>query len=100
MSRPRKHRIVSVEPNVTYFKPRAVPLSELEEITLSVAELESIRLCDFNALGQAEAAKRMGVSQPTLNRLLKSARKKISDGLSNGKAIKIEGGNYKLEGAE
>jgi len=38
----------------------------------------------------------MKVSQPTLSRLLTSSRKKIADALVNGKAIKIEGGVYKM----
>ncbi|MCW1310584.1 MAG: DUF134 domain-containing protein, partial [Candidatus Parvarchaeota archaeon] len=34
------------------------------------------------------------ISQPTFNRLVTSARKKIADAIVNGKAIKIEGGNF------
>jgi len=45
---------------------------------------------------QIEAAKKMDISQPTFNRLLASARKKIADALVNGKAIRIEGGIYKM----
>ena len=97
MSRPRKHRVVSIEPGVTYFKPRAVPLSRLEEITLTVSELEALRLCDCQGLDQTDAAKEMKISQPTFHRLLKAGRKKTSDALANGKAIKIEGGTYKLK---
>ncbi|MCD4740621.1 DUF134 domain-containing protein [archaeon] len=97
MSRPRKQRIVSTEPGVTYFKPRAVPLSELEEIILTVSELEALRLYDYQGLDQIDAAKEMKISQPTFHRLLKSGRNKTSDALSNGKAIKIEGGTYRLK---
>jgi hypothetical protein len=49
-------------------------------------------------MDQAEAAKKMDVSQPTFNRLIKSARKKIADAIVNGKAIKIEGGPCKIPG--
>ncbi len=88
--------MVNAKPGVTYFKPRAVPLMELEEVELTVEEFEAIRLCDEKGLKQAETAKRMGISQPTLNRLLNSAHRKIAAALVEGKAIKINGGNYKV----
>ncbi len=91
-------RRVWLEPNVTYFKPAGVRMISLEEITLNVDEFESIRLKDYENLDQTEAAKRMNISQPTFQRLYESARKKIADAIVNGKAIKIEGGNYRLVG--
>lgn len=90
MSRPPKTRKISFDPEVTYFKPRAVPLSSLEEVDLEVAELEVIRLCDKKGLTQVQAAKKMGVSQSTIGRILSSAREKIAEALVQGKAIKIE----------
>ncbi|MCK4781722.1 DUF134 domain-containing protein [Candidatus Parcubacteria bacterium] len=89
MPRPIKPRRVLFNPNITYFKPRAVPLSILEEVNLSVDELEAIRLCDLKALKQIKAAKKMKISQSTLQRTLISARKKITEALIQGKAIKI-----------
>ena len=89
MPRPIKQRRVFFDPNVTYFKPRAVPLSILEEVDLSIDELEALRLCDFKNLEQVEAAKKMKVSQSTLQRILTSARKKVAQALIEGKAIKI-----------
>jgi len=93
MVRPIKLRRVSFDPNIVYFKPRAVPLSMLEEVDLSLAELEALRLCDLKNLDQSEAAKRMKVSQSTLSRILISARKKVTEALIEGKAIKIKKGN-------
>lgn len=90
MPRPQKPRRILFEPNVTYFKPRAVPLSMLEEVDLEVDELEAIRLCDFENLDQVKAAKKMGISQSTLGRILSSAHKKIAEALVDGKAIKIK----------
>jgi len=87
--RPIKPRRVSFDPNVTYFKPRAIPLSMLEEIDLKVDELEALRLCDLENLEQKEAARKMKISQSTLSRILRSARKKIAKALIEGKAIKI-----------
>jgi predicted DNA-binding protein (UPF0251 family) len=90
MVRPIKPRRVFFDPNVIYFKPRAVPLSMLEEVDLSIDELEALRLCDLKDLEQTEAAKKMKISQSTLQRILTSARKKISEALVEGKAIKIK----------
>jgi uncharacterized protein len=89
MPRPEKLRKINFDPNVVYFKPRAVPLSELEEITLEIDELEALRLCDFEELSQTESAKKMNISQSTLQRILNSGRKKVSEALVKGKAIKI-----------
>ena len=51
---------------------------------------------DLEGLEQEEGAKRMNVSRPTFQRVLASARQKIADALLNGKAIKIEGGNFEM----
>lgn len=63
---------------------------ELEIVDLGLDELESLRLADQLGLPQAKAAKEMNISQPTFNRILSSARKKVADCLVSGKAIKIE----------
>ena len=89
MARPIKPRRVFFDPNVTYFKPRAIPLSILEEVDLGVDELEALRLCDLKDLNQVESAKKMGISQSTLQRILALAHKKIAEALIKGKAIKI-----------
>jgi predicted DNA-binding protein (UPF0251 family) len=90
MARPIKPRRVLFDPDVVYFKPRAVPLSTLEEIDLNVDELEALRLCDLRNLEQEEAAKRMKISQSTLSRILISARNKVAEALIEGKAIRIK----------
>lgn len=94
MARPKKCRCVGSEPNITYFKPRGVPVCYLEEIILVVEELEALRLKDIEGLDQEEAAKNMKISRPTFHRVLNSARAKIADALIKGKAIRIEGGDY------
>jgi predicted DNA-binding protein (UPF0251 family) len=70
-------------------------MRELEEVILSVEEFEAVRLKDLEGLEQEQCAKKMNISQPTFHRLVLSARKKIADAIVNGKAIKIEGGNFK-----
>lgn len=94
--RPCKCRRVEFEPRFTYFKPAGVPLFELEELTLTVEELEALRLKDLEELDQEEAAERMNVSRPTFARILTHARTKVTSALVAGKAIKIEGGNFEL----
>jgi len=96
MPRPRLCRRVRFEPNVTYFKPTGIRMIELEESVVTVDEFEAVRLKDLLGLGQEEAARKMSISQPTFHRLVLSARKKIADAIVNGKAIKIEGGNFKV----
>lgn len=44
MIRPIKPRRVLFDPDVVYFKPRAVPLFMLKEVDLNLDELEA---CDF-----------------------------------------------------
>lgn len=89
MVRPVKPRRVLFDPGVSYFKPRAIPLSILDEVDLTIDELEALRLCDLKDLEQKEAAKKMKISQSTLQRILTSARKKVTEALTEGKAIKI-----------
>ena len=96
MPRPTKWRRVAFIPEVTYFKPAGIPLRTLEEVGLTVEEAEAIRLKDLESLEQEECAKRMRISRPTFHRVLGSARQKIADALINGKAIRIEGGNFAL----
>ena len=98
MPRPVKCRLIESEPNVALFKPRGIPTALLEDINLTLEEFEAIRLKDLEGLNQAAAATKMGISRPTFQRVLRSARIKISDALVNGKAIRIEGGNYSVSG--
>ena len=96
MGRQPMWRRVDSIPRVTYFKPAGVPLSGLEEVRLSVEEAEAIRLKDIEGLEQDGCAKKMKVSRSTFARILLAARQKTADALLNGKAIRIEGGNYEM----
>ena len=92
--RPKAQRHIESEPEITYFKPRGVPLSEIEIVSLALEELEALRLVDLEGLTQEEAAFRMGISRRAFWEDLQSARKKVSLALTTGKAIEIKGGNY------
>jgi predicted DNA-binding protein (UPF0251 family) len=96
MPRPPKYRRVEYEPQFTYFKPAGIPKWQLEELILSVEEVEAIRLKDMEGLEQEDCAERMNISRPTFQRILTSSRSKLAKAIIKGKAIRIEGGNYRL----
>ena len=96
MPRPCKQRCICGYPQTDYFKPRGIPLTDLEEINLTLGEFEAIRLADLETLYQEEAAKKMKVSRQTFGNIIKSAHKKIADAIVNGKALKIEGGVVRI----
>jgi len=96
MPRPRHCRRVAHLPESNYYKPRGIPLSALQQITLTVDELEAIRLADFEGMYQEDAAKKMNISRQTFGRIIESAHRKIADALTNGKALLIEGGPIEL----
>ncbi len=99
MPRPKHCRYVSSAPSVTYFKPRGIPLRELEEVTLCVDELEALRLADMEGLTAIDAAQHMRVSRHTFGRTLAAARRKVATALSQGQAMRIEGGSYAVREA-
>jgi len=96
MPRPRHCRRVGCLPQANFYKPRGIPLAVLQHITLTVDELEAIRLADLQGLYQQHAAEKMNVSRQTFGRILESAHKKIADALVNGKALSIQGGPIEL----
>jgi predicted DNA-binding protein (UPF0251 family) len=89
--------MVSEMPGVVYFKPRGIRMIDLEEVVLTIDELEAIRLADRESLYQETAAERMKISRPTFGRILESAHRKVAEALVQGKALKIEGGDYQMK---
>lgn len=94
MARPTKFRHVEFFPKDTYFIPLGKPKCEIQEIDLKVEELEAMRLKDIKKLNQEECAERMRVSRQTFQNIIDSAREKVAISLTEGKAIKIDGGYY------
>lgn len=94
VARPTKWRKVEFIPDIQYFVPSDIDSSSLQENILRIEELEAIRLKDLMGMEQEVCADRMEVSRQTFQRILSIAREKIADSLINGKAIRIEGGNY------
>jgi predicted DNA-binding protein (UPF0251 family) len=71
-------------------------MDTLEEVVLAVEELEALRLADLDGLYQDKAADQMGVSRATFGRIVEAARRKVSEALVLGKALRIEGGDYRM----
>ncbi len=92
--RPHHCRRIQNEPDITMFRPRGIDWHDLDQVQLTVDELEAVRLADLEGLYQAEAADKMKVSRPTFGRIITSAHRKIADVLVNGKALKISGGVF------
>lgn len=100
MPRPRKCRMVQAGPAAAFYKPQGIPMSRLKGVVLAVDGLEALRLVDAEGMSQEEAARSMGVSTPTLCRILAEARSTVATALSKGMAIRIEGGDFRIAGEE
>ncbi|GEM_PF-906570 len=83
------------EPGAQRFRP--VGFKATGESLLAVEEAEALRLADANGMPQEEAAKKMGVSQPTFSRLVAEARRKTALAITGGMEIRIQGGNYMVD---
>ncbi|TET14916.1 MAG: DUF134 domain-containing protein, partial [Actinobacteria bacterium] len=93
-ARPVLDKIVNTIPLFVYYKPHGVSLDKLDELILTLEEIEALNLKDRQDLDQKDAARVMGISRSTFQRILKSARKKVITAIIEGKALKFEGGNY------
>lgn len=93
--RPKKTRLIKGEPQIGQFSPRGRP-GRPDEVELTVDQYEAIRLADYKGMEQTQACKLMGISRQTFGRILKEAHKKLSDGLINGKIIRIAGGKVQI----
>ncbi|NTW10988.1 MAG: DUF134 domain-containing protein [Chlorobiaceae bacterium] len=93
--RPVTCRNVREMPKVTCFRPDGAILSEPEFVTLSVDELEAIRLADREGFYHAAASVQMQISRQTFGRILESAHRKVAAAIVEGKRLCIEGGVYR-----
>ncbi|MEW6753342.1 MAG: DUF134 domain-containing protein [Candidatus Latescibacterota bacterium] len=100
MPRPCCLRHIGVRPCAVYYKPAGIPLSTLEEVVLTLDELESLRLADLEGLYQEEAAAEMGISRPTFSRVVSQARRKVAEALVHGRALRLAGGAVVMKGEE
>ncbi|MCE9615091.1 MAG: DUF134 domain-containing protein [Lentisphaerae bacterium] len=99
MTRPCCLRHIGCCPNASVFKPAGIPLHALDMVTLTLDEVEALRLADLNGLYQAQAADQMKISRSTFARIVESARRKTADALIHGKALRMEGGTVTIKKA-
>ena len=92
MPRPHKPRMVGGGPAATVFKPAGTPAWELEQVVLALDEFEALSLVDGQGLEHEQAAQLMGVSRPTVTRIVASGRNKLATMLTRPAALVIEGG--------
>ena len=95
--RPIKDRHVEQLPPVGQSKPVGIPIFAVDEMVITIEEMEAIRLADVEGLDQGPAAELMGVSRPTFHRILEKAHLKIGRFLWEGRSLRIEGGNYRMK---
>jgi predicted DNA-binding protein (UPF0251 family) len=98
MPRPCCLRHIGFTPNAGFFKPAGVPVRALEQVTLTLDEVEALRLADLNGLYQEQAAAEMRISRPTFSRIVAEARRKVAEALIHGKALRLEGGAVCMKG--
>lgn len=87
MGRPRSNYHIGYCPPYSSYKPQGCDCDDCVDITEE--EIESLRLKNVKDLDQTAAAKQMGVSQSTFQRILASAYKKVSHAIIEGKELRI-----------
>lgn len=88
MTRPKCCRKISALPANREYIPAGKPYSE-ESVSLTLDEIEAIRLADYEKQYQEDAADLMGISRQTFGRIISSAHSKIADAIINGKKMTI-----------
>jgi predicted DNA-binding protein (UPF0251 family)/predicted Fe-Mo cluster-binding NifX family protein len=95
MPRPKRCRAICCYPDHWSFAPEDEAGSGI--VTLTLDELETIRLIDLEGLNQAQCAEQMEVARTTVTAIYEAARKKIANSIINGKRMIISGGEYRLK---
>ena len=98
MPRPRKPRRIRGPLLDLLYKPHGVALPDLRGVVLSHDGLEALRLADAEGHDHETAAAMMDVSRPTFSRLLAEARQTVATALTQGWALRIDGGDFRLGG--
>ncbi len=96
MPRLPKCRKIRVFPDYYSFVPENYDKPELETITLTLDEYETLKLLDAEGMNQEDCETSMGVARTTVTAMYESARRKIAIALVEGKRIRISGGNVEL----
>lgn len=96
MARPRRWRRVCALPENSRFGPLDSPVDIDGHIKMTVDEYETIRLIDLEGHTQEECAEQMDIARSTVQGIYAGARKKLAEFLVDGRALHIEGGEYRL----
>jgi uncharacterized protein len=88
IGRPRKVRFIQKMPKVTQFSPRGKP-GRPEIASITIDELEALKLTDYQGFSQANGATAMHISRSSFGRMVRESRRKLADAIINGKIIKI-----------
>jgi predicted DNA-binding protein (UPF0251 family) len=72
-------------------------LRDLEERILPLDQFEALRLADVEGMAQLDAARRMGISRQTFSRILARGRQTVATCMTQGMAIRIDGGVIHLD---
>jgi len=83
-------------PHFGGFKPHGLQCEPGDEVCINFEEYEALKLCDYELLTQAEAARLMNISRPTFTRIYESVRRKIAKAFIEGSSICFEGGNFTI----
>ncbi len=84
-------RQIDVTPCSVQLKPLGIRLRLLEEVILTLGELESGRLADLTGFYQKQAAERIKISRSAFLSIIEQVRRKGADALMHGKALRLEG---------
>ncbi len=95
MARRKCCGIVDEEPYCRRFLPEGRATAGVTRV--SMEEFEALRLKDLTGLDQSGCAAAMGLSRPTFQRILRSARLKVATALVAGQQILFEGGSYTMK---
>ena len=87
MPRPKCDYNIGFCPPYSSFKPTGANCRDFVDVTAE--EIESLRLKNIKNLDQTAAAKKMGVSQSTFQRILSQAYKKVSLAIIEGRELRI-----------
>lgn len=98
MPRKKTHRQVEAEPPCGLFKPAGQPARNARPVVLELDGYEALRLADYEGLAQKQVAERLGVSRPTVTRILHTAREAVATALAEGRPLAIEGGRVRIGG--
>jgi uncharacterized protein len=97
MPRPCKIRQVNCNPQAMSFKPCRGRNNAAERVSLTLDELEAIRLADYEGLYQERAAEKMKISRQTFGNIITTAHKKTADFLINSKHLVVQGGSIEIK---